>query len=128
MSLIMCYTIKYYLVGSIHFMSERRYAYDVKRLAEVGISTIDIAKYLNLSKEELSSEYSDILNTAAINKTVEVANHLYMMAMEGNVQSAIYWLKSIGKWDEISKVKEEMSKEDSFDTITVEILPKKLEE
>ena len=108
-------------------MSERKYAYDVKRLAEVGISSNDIAKYIGISKEELALDYSDILNTAAINKTVEVANHLYMMAMEGNVQSAIYWLKTIGKWEEIPKAKEEMSKEDSFESIKVEIIPNKVD-
>ncbi len=106
-------------------MSERKFAYDVRRLAEVGIQASDIAKYVGISKDELVLDYSDILNTAAVNKTVEVANHLYMMAMDGNVQSAIYWLKTLGKWEEIPKAKEEVSKEESFEAIKIEIIPNK---
>jgi hypothetical protein len=98
----------------------------VKDLAEAGISANDIAKYFGVTKDALMAEHSETINTAAINRTVEVANHLYMMAMDGNVQSAIYWLKCLGKWDELPKAKEELSIDDSFEAITVEIIPNKV--
>lgn len=103
----------------------RRFSFKVKELSSFGIQTVDIAKYLGISKEELVQDYSDILNTAATDRTVEVAHKLYELAMEGNVQSAIYWLKSIGKWDEIAKSKEEVTKDDALEAIRIEIIPNK---
>lgn len=103
----------------------RIHAWKVKDLSRHGIQPSDIAKYLDISKEQLINEYSDILNTAAIDATVEIAHKLYEMAIEGNVQSAIQWLKTIGRWDEIGKLKEEPSKEESFDSININVIPNK---
>jgi hypothetical protein len=77
-----------------------------------------------VSKESLVLEYSDILNTAAIDKTIEVAHNLYLLAIEGNVSASTFWLKHVGKWEEIAKAKEEISKEDKFDAITLTLLSK----
>lgn len=86
----------------------RKHVLEVKRLASSGILLNDIAKYLQISKDELLTDYSDILNTAAVDKTMLVASALFDLAtVDGNLQAQIFWLKNIGKWEKLSEQEEE---------------------
>lgn len=79
----------------------RLYAMEVRRLKGAGITNTAICKYLNISKDVLISEYSDILNRAAIDKNVLVANELFDQACAGNMAAIQFWLKNIGKWEKL---------------------------
>lgn len=102
----------------------RPHSFKVKDLASNGIQSQDIAKYLGITKDQLVNEYADILNVAAIDRTCEVAHNLYLMALDGNVQATIYWLRCVGKWEEMSKAKEEFIKDDTFSEIKINLVTK----
>jgi hypothetical protein len=94
----------------------------VRRLAGNGVPVNDIAAYLDITKDELLSQYKHIINTAAINRTVAIAENLYDMAVAGNVPASIYWLKSIGKWDEIAKQKDLVEEMPIFEAININLI------
>lgn len=98
------------------------HCHKVSELASFGVSANDIAKYLNIDKDSLIKDYSYELNRAAIDKTVEVANCLYQTAMAGSVSAMTFWLKNIGKWEEIVKQKEDVSEDQIFDAIKIELI------
>lgn len=103
----------------------REYALEVRRLVGSGVLKQDIAKYLDISLDELNRDYSDILNRAAIDKTVEVANALYTLAVDGNLQACIFWLKNVGKWEELAEQKDDIQKNEVLTDINVSIGTKK---
>lgn len=90
-------------------MSEdsRKYIFEVKRLAGSGVTNTDIAKYLQITKEELLIEYSDVIAKAVLDKTSLVASALYDLAVGGNLQAQVFWLKNIGKWEQYAEQKDE---------------------
>jgi len=107
---------------SIHNDNSRKYALDVKRLAECGILTDDISRYLAISKEELLRDYSDIITKSYIDRTVEVANVVYKLAIqEEHFQAAVFWLKNIGKWEQFETQVQEIEKSEILTDININI-------
>ncbi len=92
----------------------------VKYLASCGIPANDIAAYVKMEYGEFMSLYGDLAITASIDSTAKIASNLYEMALAGNVQASIYWLKSVGKWDEMAKTQPQGS-DTNFSSINVTI-------
>jgi len=99
----------------------RKYAHEVRQMVTTGILVNDIAKYLDIPKDELLLEYSDIINKGAVDYTVQVAKALYELAMGGNLQACIYWLKTVGKWEQLAEQVDEVRPTDILTDINIKL-------
>ncbi len=70
----------------------------VSELAGVGIRQDEIARIIGIDSRTLRKHYNDELDNAAVKKNLEVANRLYEKALEGDVASMIFWLKTRARW------------------------------
>lgn len=87
-------------MGAAHIPTKDNRA-KVAALASFGITQSNICKYIGVSPMTLTKYYHDELDTAAIDKTVAVANALFHNATErNNVTAQIFWLKTRARWRE----------------------------
>lgn len=76
---------------------------EVLAFAGFGVKHEDIAKYLGITKPTLYRHYREELDTGAIKANSAVARTLYRIAMDGNPQACMFWLKTRAGWRETDR-------------------------
>lgn len=94
---------------------------DIKRLAQAGILSTDIAKYVQLPLDELKEKYEHLIVKAHVDRSVEIAHAIYQTAIEGNMTAATLWIKNIGKWEKFQDQPEDIQKSDILTDIEIKI-------
>ena len=75
-------------------------------MAGIGLTHDQIAKIIGISDETLRKYYNEELETSEAKMTAQVAQNLYSIATSkgpGAVPSAIFWMKTRGKWRETDR-------------------------
>lgn len=75
--------------------------------AQVGTTNAVIASELGISEDTLAKYYRVELDEAAPRGVAKVASVLFSKAMAGDVTSAIFYLKTKGRWSEKAAVGDE---------------------
>jgi len=80
----------------------------VDQMTAYGIPQPDIARCLNIHEQTLRLHFREELDTGAARANANVAEFLYQRATgqhgnaDGAVTAAIFWMKTRGRWKEIS--------------------------
>lgn len=91
----------------------------VAALSAFGVSQVKIADYFSLSTPTLVKYYKKELDTAMVDKNLQVATALFQNALDGNVTAQLFWLKCRAGWREVDK---EENKQADINKIQIEIL------
>lgn len=75
----------------------------VEAMISYGIPQEDIAAVLKIDKKTLRKHYRDEIDTATAKANSQVGQRLYQKALQGDVASMIFWLKTRAKWSETIK-------------------------
>lgn len=70
----------------------------VEAMSAYGIPQKEIANCLGIDVKTLRKHYREQLDTATAKANAAIAGKLYKKAMEGDVRSMIFWLKTRGQW------------------------------
>jgi hypothetical protein len=75
----------------------------VRTLSAVGITYEDIASKLDISSDTLVKHYRTELDDGRIDANAAIAQSLYQSAKNGNTTAQMFWLKTRGKWKEVTQ-------------------------
>lgn len=94
----------------------------VNALSSFGIRQEQIAKYIGISVPTLTKYYREELETAKIDKIIQVANALFNNAVENNnVTAQVFFLKTQANWRETDRNEEKNDKGD-IGKIQIEVI------
>lgn len=75
----------------------------VKSLSAMGTRYIDIALKLEINTDTLNKYYDKELELGRIDANAKVAQGLFNQAINGNTTAQMFWLKTRGKWKEVTQ-------------------------
>lgn len=109
-------------MGAPHKPNEKTIA-AVEALAGFGITKEKIAKYIGINYRTLEKHYADVLAKAEVSKIAQVANALFMNAVDNNnVTAQIFFLKTRARWSELSPDEKDKLKDSEIGKIQIEVI------
>jgi len=94
----------------------------VETMASCGVPIKMIAKQVGISEMTLRKYYGDTMETASIDKICNVANALYMKALDGNVSAMTFFLKTQAHWREVDRNEDQKEGSEPINRIQIEVL------